>query len=182
MDSWTRFRFNVARHHTLMNERGSPVPVDKATRIRISNEKLDNFLTSSQIIQDLPFGEKTLKLSGGMQIVVPNVVRTLIPEQVVQQYHSYCQETEFDPMSHSSLCRILNVCSASIRKSLQGLDYFTADAAKAFDDVQEIIQKLGHEYWQGHTWVKYMNSKLKTAKRYFKSDYKIRKIFYLFSV
>lgn len=180
----TRYRFNVARHHSLLHGRGSPVAVRKGTRVRISAEKLDHFLTfitSSQIIQDLPFGEKTVKLSSGTKIAVPNVVRTLVPEQVVQQYQSYCQDTGFDPMSRSSLCRILNVCSASIRKSLQGLDYFTADGAKAFDDVQEVIEKLGHEYGRGHNWVKHMNNKLKTAKRYLKSDYKVYKIIgYLF--
>ena len=98
-----------------------------------------------------------MKLSNDTKITIPNVVRTLISEQVVQQYQSYCQKTGFDPMSHSRLYRILNVCSAAIRKSLQGLDYFTADGTKAFDDVQEAIEKLGHEYGQGHTWVKDMN-------------------------
>ena len=98
-----------------------------------------------------------MKLSSGTKITVPNVVRTLVPEQVAQQYQSYCQESGFDPMSQSSLCRILNVCSASIRKSVQGLNYFTADGAKAFDDVQEVIKKLGHEYERGLTWVKAMN-------------------------
>jgi hypothetical protein len=175
----TKYRFNVARHHTLLDGRGSPVAIGKATHVHISAEKLDHFLTfitSSQIIQDLPFGENIVMLSSGTKITVPNVVRTLVPEQVVQQYQSYCQDTGFDPMSRSSLCRILNVCSASIRKSLQGLDYFTADGAKAFDDVQEVIEKLGHEYGQGHTWVKNMNRKLKIAKRYLKSDYKVCEI------
>ena len=145
----TKYRFNVARHHTLLHGRGSPVAIGKATHVHISAEKLDHFLmfiTSSQIIQDLPFGENIVMLSSGTKITVPNVVRTLVPEQVVQQNQSYCQDTGFDPMSRSSLSRILNVCSASIRKSLQGLDYFTADGAKAFDDVQEVIEKLGHEY------------------------------------
>ena len=100
----------------------------------VSPEKLDHFLTfitSGQVIQDLPFGEKTLKLSSGTKVTVPNVVRTLIPEQVVQQYTTYCKETSFVPMSRSSLCRVLSVCSASVRKSLQGLDYFSADGAES---------------------------------------------------
>jgi hypothetical protein len=82
-----------------------------------------------------------VKLSSGTKITVPKLGPTLVPEQVVQQYQSYCQHTGFDPMSRSSLWRILNVCSASIRKSLQGLDYFTADGAKAFHDVQEVIDR-----------------------------------------
>ena len=44
--------------------------------------KLDHFLTFTQVhIQDLPFGEKILKLSSSEQIRIPNVVRTLIPSQ-----------------------------------------------------------------------------------------------------
>ena len=117
----TRNRFNMARHHTLLHGWGSPVTVGKAMCVRISADKLDHiltFITSSQIIQDLPFVEKTMKLSSGTKITVPNVVCTLVHEQVAQQYQSYCQETGFDPTSHSSLCRILNVCSACIRKLL----------------------------------------------------------------
>ena len=181
----TRYRFNVARHHTLLHGRGSPVSITKCARIRVSTEKLDHFLTfitSGQVIQDLPFGEKTLKLSGNTKITIPNVVRTLIPEQVVQQYQSYCQETGFEPMSGSSLCRVLNVCSASVRKSLQGLDYFSSDGAKAFDDMEEVVEKLGDEYGQGHSWAKNLIWKLKTAKRYLKSDFKVGKpVAYCFS-
>lgn len=182
----TRYRFNVARHHTLLHGRGSPVAITKCARIRVSVEKLDHFLTfitSGQVIQDLPFGEKTLKLSDNTKITIPNVVRTLIPEQVVQQYHSYCQETGFEPMSRSSLCRVLKVCSASVRKSLKGLDYFSSDGAKAFDEMEEVVEKLGDEYEQGHSWAKNLICKLKTAKRYLKSDFKVCKsVGYIFLI
>ena len=54
-------------------------------------------------MQDLPFGEKTLKLSS-TEIKIPNVVRTSVPEQIVKQYQSYCMETGFSfPLSRSSL-------------------------------------------------------------------------------
>lgn len=179
----TRYRFNVARHHTLLHGRGPPVTITKGARIRISMEKLDHFLsfiTSGQVIQDLPFGERTLKLSGNTEVTIPNVVRTLIPQHVVQQYQGYCLETGFDPMSRSSLCRVLKVCSASVRKSLQGLDYFSAEGAKAFDDVEEVVEKLGDEFGRGHTWAKNLTIKLKTAKRYLKSDFKVcRTVVYL---
>ena len=174
----TRYRFNVARHHTLLHGRGSPVAITKCAHIRVSVEKLDHFftfITSGQVIQDLPFGEKTLKLSDNTKITIPNVVCTLIPEQLVQQYHSYCQETGFEPMSRSSLCRVLKVCSASVRKSLKGLDYFSSDGAKAFDEMEEVVQKLGDEYKQGHFWAKNLICKLKTPKRYLKSDFKVCK-------
>lgn len=144
--------------------------------MRISPEKLDHFITfitSGHVVQDLPFGEKTLKLSTGSNVVVPNVVRTLIPEHVIQQYTTYCKQTKFEPMSRSSLSRVLKVCSASVRKSLQGLDYFSADGAQAFDQLEEIANKIGDEHGKGHTWAKQVTSILKMAKRYLKSDYKV---------
>ena len=119
----------------LLHGRGSTVPLVENRRMKVSPEKLDHFLTfitSPYVMQDLPFGEKTLKLSSNTEIKVPNVVRTMVPELIVQQYQSYCQETGFVPMSRTTLCRILKVCSASVRKSLQGLDYVSAEGAKAF--------------------------------------------------
>ena len=142
----------------------------------IAPEKLDHFLTfitSTHVMQDLPFGEKTLKLSSNAELRVPNVIRSSIPEHIVQQYQSYCHEVNFDPMSRSTLCRVLNVCSASARKSLHGLDYFSADGAKAFDDIQAIIEKLGDAHGKGLSWEKELINKLKLAKRYLKGDYKV---------
>ena len=132
----------------------------------ISPEKLDNFstfITSTHVIQDLPFGEKTLKLSS-KQVRVPNVARSSIPEHIVQQYQSYYREANFDPMSCSTLCRVLDVCSASVCKSLHGFDYFSADGGKAFDDIQAIVEKLGDTYGKGLSRGKEQTNKLKIAK------------------
>ena len=158
----TRYRYSIARHHILLHGRGSVVAPMKNTRICVSPQKLDHFLTfitSTSVIQDLPFGEKSLKLSSNTKITVPNVIRNLIPEQVVKQYQSYCEESDFVPLSRSTLCRILKVCSASVRKSLQGLDYISAEGSKAFDDVEDILEKLGDEYGTGHTWAKEQSGK-----------------------
>ena len=34
------------------------------------------------------------------------------------------------------MLRVLAECKASVRKSFQGLDYFAADGARAFEDLQ----------------------------------------------
>ena len=81
----TRHRFNIARYHLLLHGRGSKVPTVKCTRMHIAPEKIAHFLAfirSTHIIQDLPFGEKSLKLSSNAEIKVPNVV-SLISEQSV---------------------------------------------------------------------------------------------------
>ena len=174
----SRYKYNIARHHVLLHGRGSNVPSSNNTRMKVSPLKLDHFLTfitSVYVMQDLPFGEKTLKLSSKTEIKIPNIVRTMILEQIVQQYQSYCQETGFVPMSHSTLCRILKVCSASVHvcKSFQGLDYVSAEGAKAFDELRDVIDKLGDNHGKGLSWAKDQNEKLKLAKRYLKGDFKV---------
>ena len=173
----TRYRYNIARHHRLLHGRGVEVPQEKNTRIYVAPEKLDHFLsfiTSSAVIQDVPFGERTLKLSSKTELRIPNVIRTVIPEHIVRQYQGYCQESGFQPMSRSSLLRILDVCSASLRKSLQGLDYVSSEGSKAFDDIAEVVDSLGDKYQCGLTWSKELQRKLKLVKRYLKGDYKVR--------
>lgn len=177
----SRYRFNIARHHLLLHGRGSKVPSGKMSRMYIAPEKLDHFvafITSTNIVQDLPFGEKILKLSSHAEIKVPNVVRSLIPEHIVLQYISYCSDTGFTPMSRSTLCKVLKVCSASTRKSLQGLDYVSAAGAKAFEELEEVVEKLGDVYGKGLTWAKQQKEKLQIAKRYLKGDYKVQLLLY----
>ena len=125
----TWYRFNIARHHTLLYGRGSVLPTIKNTRMYVDPEKLDHFLTfitSTHIVQDLPFGEKILKLSTREQIKIPSVVRTLIPEQIVRQYQGYCQDTGFEPASRSTLCRILSLLRISEKVSSRPRLYFSS--------------------------------------------------------
>ena len=79
-------------------------------------------------------------------ITVPNVIRMIMPESIVKQYLTYSQECGFTPLSRRTLLRILTVCSASVRKSLQGLDYISSAWSKAFDDLADIVNRLGDEF------------------------------------
>ena len=80
--------------------------VDIARRMKVDYAKVDhflNFITSLHIVQDMPFGERMLKLSTGEVIKTPNVVRMLIPERITQQYFQFCAETEFTQMRKRTL-------------------------------------------------------------------------------
>ena len=170
----SRYRFNIARHHVLLHGRGANVPVAENKKIKVLPPQLDHFLafiTSSYVMQDLPLGEKTLKLSSNTEIKIPKVVRTMISEQNVQQYQSYCHETGFVPMSGSTLYRILKVCSASVRRSLQGLDHVSAKGAKAFDELAAVIENLG-DSGKDLSWAKSQSEKLNQTKRYL-GDFKV---------
>ena len=96
----------------------------------------------------------------------------LIPESIVKQYLAYAVESNFVPLSRSTLLRILSVCSASVRKSLQGLDYISSEGAQAFHDLSVVIDQLGNEFMRT-VWAKEQKDHLLSGKCYLKSDYKV---------
>ena len=143
--------------------------------MRIEPVKLEHFvsfITSPHVIQDVPFGEKLLKLSTGEIIKTPNVIRTMIPERIVQQYQQYCCETNFEPMSKRTLQRVLAVCSSSVRKSLQGLDNFSASGVEAFDALEKLVDKLV-DCGKTQQWAREIKQQLRLSKQYLKGDYKV---------
>ena len=178
----TSYRYNVARRHRLLHGRAAPVSCLENRRLRIDPSKLEHFvsfITSPHVIQDVPFGEKLLKLSTGEIIRTPNVVRTMIRERIVQQYQQYCYETNFTTMSKRTLQRILDVCSASVRKSLQGLDNFSAQGSQAFDDLAKLTDNLV-DCGKPPEWARDVKQHLRSSKQYLKGDYKVRIIISLF--
>ncbi|KAK3750455.1 hypothetical protein QZH41_008694, partial [Actinostola sp. cb2023] len=114
----------------------------------------------------------SIMLSTKTTLKIPNVIRMMIPERVVKQYLAYCEESGFKPLSRSTLLRILTVCSASVRKSLQGLDYVSSAGAQAFEDLFDVVERLG-DAGKGMGWTKDLQSRLRAAKRYLKNDYKV---------
>ncbi|XP_078368530.1 uncharacterized protein LOC144652389 [Oculina patagonica] len=169
----TEYRVKTARQHAVKYGRGSPVLVSKSPRMRVDYAQLDHFLdfiTSPHVILDLPFGQRLLPLSDGSVLETPNLIRTMIPERIVAQYTQYCKEVSFTPFSRSTMLRVLSSCAASVRKSLQGLDYIAADGGKAFDDLIEMLPKLRRD---DRTWISRLQKVLKEAKQYIKGDYKV---------
>lgn len=68
------YRYNIVQHHVLLHGRGSTVPSSNNTRMKVSPLKLDHFstfITSAYVTQDLPFGEKSLKLSSNTETKIP---------------------------------------------------------------------------------------------------------------
>ena len=87
----TRYRFTEAKRHCLTYGRGVPVQSERSPRTDVSSSQIEHFIaftTSAHIVQDLPFGEKSITLSNKDTIKVPNVIRTIVPERVVKQYHA----------------------------------------------------------------------------------------------
>lgn len=99
----------------------------------------------------------------------------MIPEHIIKQYQQYCSETNFTPFSKSAMQRILSWCTASVRKSLQGLDYFSVEGVKAFDDLVSLIEKLVVDAQLERQEDKRLQQTLKEGKSYLKNDCKVFK-------
>ncbi|CAB4033230.1 Hypothetical predicted protein [Paramuricea clavata] len=171
----TEYRFKQARLHILKYGHGVPVPVKRSPRMRLDECQLDHFLsfiTSPHVVQDLPFGQRYLQLANGQVLECPNVIRSMIPQRIVMQYTQFCKEDETKPSSPSTALRILSVCTATVRKSLQGLDYISADGAKAFDDLAGLLTKL-ENHGCDQVLINSCEAALKAGKQYIKTDYKV---------
>ena len=141
----TEGRFCAARFHAAKYGTGSRVeakvgPVQRFSDCQIAH--FVDFIISPHVCIDLPFGEKTLKLSPRTELYVPNMIRNMGSTRIIDQYLLCCKEmcVNFEPLSRSSLFPILDICKASTRKSLQGIDYFAADAAEGFKGIKRIIE------------------------------------------
>ena len=170
----SKWRIDQARNHATETGKGQPILEKPIYRARIENAKVDHFLdyiSRPELLQDVAFGTKTLKLDSGERVIIPAVVRTLIPSRIIQQYICYCKQEQFQPASERSLYRILDVCSASMQKSLQGLDNVTAEGTEAIDNLTKMIETLV-ENGADEGWGKTTECKVKEVKRYFKTDFK----------
>ena len=105
-------------------------------------ERFLRFIKSDVISQDTAYGTSSIKLDSGGELLVPKQIQKLIPARIIAQYFKICEETDFKPASPRTLLRIIEVCSASTRKSLQGLDTCTADGSEAFENLEEVVDKL----------------------------------------
>ena len=163
----SKWQIDQARRNAAEEGPGQPVVAEPIKRTRLDPVKTNhfvNFIASANFIQDVAYGTKELKLDSGEKIPIPNVIRTMVASRIMKQYISYCQETEFEPVSERTLYRIIDVCAASRQKSLQGLDYFLTEGAQAFKSVERVIMVL-EEGGASSIWGK-------EAKRYLKTDFK----------
>ena len=170
----SKWRIDQARLHATETGKGQPVSTQPLFRQRIDQAKIDHFIeyiSQPEFIQDVAFGTKTMKLDSGENILIPAVIRTMIPSRIISQYKCHCVFQQFQPASDRSLWKMLQVCSASMQKSLQGLDNLTADGAEAFDNVSKVVDTLV-ESGAGEQWGKEVHKQLVEGKRYLKADYK----------
>ncbi|XP_061170628.1 uncharacterized protein LOC133180030 [Saccostrea echinata] len=170
--SVTQHKFYSAKKHARELGVGAPVPHEKQAREKVDSSKLEHFLdfvTSSQVIKDLPLGEKTLTLTTGELIQTPYVIRCLAPATIVRQYSQLCLEENFEAIGESTMYKILSECSAAVRRSVEGVDYYVAEASEAFRELEHVVREMQIPLNEQ----KRMLENLMKAKYYLKADYKM---------
>jgi hypothetical protein len=121
----TEYRYYKAKNRSAVYGCALPPPCNEQLRQRMDPHKLDiflDFITSSHIIKDLPFGERKLRLSNGKVVETPKVIRCLAPAAIIQQFKQYCVENDEVPLgiwciSFISLVHLISIILINILKT-----------------------------------------------------------------
>ena len=171
----TEWELRKAKIHANHNGPGAPLEKPVYHPVKLDSVKVTHFLefiNRPYFHQDVAYGTRTLNLSSGEKLVMPNVIRTVTRSTMVSQYLQLCQEEDFEPLSRATMYRILEVGEASQRKALHGLDNVAADGATAFASLLKITDELQNA-GADPDWCAGIKEKLNQAKRYLKTDYKV---------
>ena len=162
----TKYAVDHARKMKVSTE-GITLPSNqKFKRNRMNKDKCEDFLSflfSSGILQDVAYGVTNLVFDDGTKQTVPHAVLTTRFSHAISFYKEICSESNFIPLSDSSLWRILRAIKPSQRKSLSGLDDITADGMNGFSYLSDYITSLKR--------YKELLDQLECGKRYLKMRY-----------
>ena len=146
MFNCNRYMIDKSRYILHQNDQFSSMEKKVIIRTRLETNRLEfffDFLFSSGLIQDVAHGTTFLRFDRGDKVLVPHVVRTMMKTHVFQMYHQHCTKTGHDqPLSRSTVYRLLGVCKMQQKKTLCGLDSFAVDGNNGFD----ILENLGERF------------------------------------
>ena len=91
---------------------------------------------------------------------------------MISQYIQFCQEEKFEPLSRTTLFKILEAGQASQRKSFQDLDNTAADGSAGFQKIEIIVDDL-EKGGMNRQWCAEVKERLKSRKRYLKTNYRV---------
>jgi len=86
-------------------------PLPEVTKYQLFQAKRNliscgrRFISSPHFVQHVAHGTRTLKLSTGETISMPNAVCNMVAVRIITQYVSYCKEIAFSHLSERELHR-----------------------------------------------------------------------------
>ena len=117
-----------------------------------------------QLLQDVAYGVTKIKYDSREEQKIAHAILTTKFSHTVCMYHESCKEMGYEPLSNSSLIRVLHAIKPSQRKCLAGLDDVTAAGMNAFAELQKGANKFNS---------KSCFNSLERSKHYLKTRYPI---------
>ena len=145
IDGLSVYKIDMARRHASTHGPGQYITPPKVTRVRLTKGKLQHFIefiSTPCYLQTVGFGSKVLKLSSGVQVKVPKVIRTMIASRLINAYSLYCEENSLKVPSRATLFKIIKACAASQLKSMHGLDNHASEGLVGIEVLEKVIDKL----------------------------------------
>lgn len=145
IDGLSVHKIDSARKHASTHGPGQYIAPPKVTRVRLTKGQIQHFIefiSTPCYLQTLGFGSKVLKLSSGVQVNVPKVIRTMLASRLINAYSSYCQENSLNMPSRATLFKVIKACAASQLKSLHGLDNYASEGLAAIEVFEKTIDKF----------------------------------------
>ncbi|XP_062605183.1 uncharacterized protein LOC134266972 [Saccostrea cucullata] len=177
--SLTIHAINEARKHASEHSEGADVPKQKPVfHKKMDMMKLDHaldFIFNPSFHQVSSIGTKELRLEDGSIMTIPEVIRTVWHSTLIKIYQAYCEETQYIPLSRSTLYHILRVCPASKRTNLKGLDNAAADGGNAYDVLLSTVADVEKYVPNGILLLELKECKesIVTSRIYMKTDFKM---------
>jgi hypothetical protein len=174
----TRYAFKEARRYAKMLKAGMPQPKKTTHRERYNRAKVElfiAFITSPNVIGDMPFGHFTIKKDSRLKEEIPNMIRTSVNQRIIFQYQAYLKDTGRMPMalSETTMWRILRACKATTRKTMMGLDYYTYEGVEGIANLIDLLENTPKPSDADKSWAKEAKKTLLALKAFFKGDYKV---------
>ncbi|CAF4535520.1 unnamed protein product [Rotaria sp. Silwood2] len=167
-----RYMIDKSRHLRHQNDQFNLMNQKIIQRKRIEKHQLEfffDFLFSSGLIQDVAHGTTFIQFDRGDEILIPHVVRTMMKNHILQLYQRHCIQTSCaQPLSRSTVFRLLDACKMRGKKTMSGLDSFSVDGNAGFD----ILQRLVKELQVNNTEEKNLLQLIKLSRNYLKFGYR----------
>ncbi|CAF1547066.1 unnamed protein product [Adineta ricciae] len=146
----SRYMIDKSRYIAHENKRFDTMNQSSIRRERLEKHRLDfffDFLFSTGLIQDVAHGTTFVRFGRGDEILIPHVVRVMMKTHIFQLYRRHCALTNYEePLSRSTVLRVLSACKMRQKKTLCGLDSFAVDGNAGFDTLERLLIKLSRTY------------------------------------
>ena len=108
------------------------------TRNKLNIQKCEHFLDflfNNKLLQDVAYGITNIKFDNGDCQKIAHAMLVTKYSHTISFYLEACKNSDYNPLSKSSLWRILASIKPSKRKSLGGLDNLTASGINGFETI-----------------------------------------------